>query len=238
VTRHRVGLHATLDEVDAEIDVATHLDGAAQGDRAITLAEVQGAVRQLATLDVDRQEDTAPRVRYLMSWLPPFSRGGAVRAASWAARSNSSPSSVPRIALCELSGSASLEHIQHLGTARANTRASSSQCAGDQCADCGAGLAAAHRRHTEPVIQSLRTLSRSSTDNSGRIAFAVSQVNSVRRSSMNTGNSVRYHQCSAELGSAGRGVPMPETATIRRRGHAPGASPGHAAPDQPGSTGR
>ncbi len=42
-----------------------------------------------------------------MSWLPPFSRGGAVRAASCAARSNASPSSVPRSARCGSGGSAS-----------------------------------------------------------------------------------------------------------------------------------
>src|ERR1700741_3972761 len=34
-----------------------------------------------------------------MSWFPPFSRGGAVRAASLATRSNSAPLSDPRMAL-------------------------------------------------------------------------------------------------------------------------------------------
>ncbi len=42
-----------------------------------------------------------------MSWLPPFSRGGAVRAASLATRSNSAPVSVPRMAASGSGGSAS-----------------------------------------------------------------------------------------------------------------------------------
>ncbi len=42
-----------------------------------------------------------------MSWLPPFSRGGAVRAASAAARSKSAPVSEPRIAESGFGGSAS-----------------------------------------------------------------------------------------------------------------------------------
>jgi len=42
-----------------------------------------------------------------MSWLPPFSRGGAVRAASPATRSNSAPVSEPRIAESASGASAS-----------------------------------------------------------------------------------------------------------------------------------
>ena len=42
-----------------------------------------------------------------MSWLPPFSLGGAVRAASAATRSNSAPVSEPRIAESGSGGSAS-----------------------------------------------------------------------------------------------------------------------------------
>ena len=42
-----------------------------------------------------------------MSWLPPFSRGGAVRAASPATRSNSSPVRLPRIAESGSGGRAS-----------------------------------------------------------------------------------------------------------------------------------
>ena len=42
-----------------------------------------------------------------MSWLPPFSRGGAVRAASRDTRSKSSPVRLPRIAESGSGGSAS-----------------------------------------------------------------------------------------------------------------------------------
>ncbi|SKS77123.1 Uncharacterised protein [Mycobacteroides abscessus subsp. abscessus] len=42
-----------------------------------------------------------------MSWLPPFSRGGAVRAASAAARSKESPLSAPSTASLGSGGSAS-----------------------------------------------------------------------------------------------------------------------------------
>src|SRR5919107_1935075 len=48
-----------------------------------------------------------PLVRFLMSWLPPFSRGGAVRAASAATRSKSAPLRLPRIAESGSGGRAS-----------------------------------------------------------------------------------------------------------------------------------
>src|SRR5215218_2132582 len=40
-------LHAALDQVDAEVDEAAHLDGAAEGDLPVALAEVQVAAGQL-----------------------------------------------------------------------------------------------------------------------------------------------------------------------------------------------
>ncbi len=41
-----------------------------------------------------------------MSWFPPFSRGGAVRAASCAARSNSAPDNEPNTAFSAVGGNA------------------------------------------------------------------------------------------------------------------------------------
>ena len=53
---HAVLLAAVLDDIDADVNPAGHLDGAAEGDFSIALGEVQVAHRQPAALDVDREE--------------------------------------------------------------------------------------------------------------------------------------------------------------------------------------
>ena len=59
VRRDAVLLHAALDEVDAEVDVPAHLDGAAEGDLAVTLGEVQVAAGELGARNVHGIEDAA-----------------------------------------------------------------------------------------------------------------------------------------------------------------------------------
>jgi hypothetical protein len=46
-------LHAALDEVHAGVDEPAHLDGAAEGDLAVALTEVQVAAGQRGAGDVD-----------------------------------------------------------------------------------------------------------------------------------------------------------------------------------------
>ena len=57
VRAHAVGGHPALDEVDVQVDVAAHLDGAAEGDLPVALAEVQVAARQLRAWHVHRVVD-------------------------------------------------------------------------------------------------------------------------------------------------------------------------------------
>src|SRR3712207_4498433 len=54
-----VGLHAALDEVDVEVDEAAHLDGAAEVDLAVPLAEVQVPTGEQGAIDVHRVEHPA-----------------------------------------------------------------------------------------------------------------------------------------------------------------------------------
>src|SRR5450830_2107737 len=56
VLDHVLG-HAALDQLDLHVYPASHFDGAAKGDFAVTLAEVQVAHRQPGAVDVDREED-------------------------------------------------------------------------------------------------------------------------------------------------------------------------------------
>ena len=49
--------HAILDDLDLEMQPAGHLDGAAEGDLAVALAEVQVAHRETAALHIDREVD-------------------------------------------------------------------------------------------------------------------------------------------------------------------------------------
>src|SRR5918994_919322 len=60
VAGHSVLLHAALYELHPEFDEARHLDGAAEGDLAIPLREVQVAHRELRPLDVHREVDAGP----------------------------------------------------------------------------------------------------------------------------------------------------------------------------------
>jgi len=43
---HAVRFHTAFDQVDVKVDEAAHLDGAAKGDLAVALAEVQIATRE------------------------------------------------------------------------------------------------------------------------------------------------------------------------------------------------
>ena len=95
VGRDAVLLHAVLDELDPEVDVPAHLDRTAERNLAIALAEVQIAAGQLRLWHVHRVEHPRPRVKFLMSWLPPFSRAGTVLAPSCAMRFATSPLALP-----------------------------------------------------------------------------------------------------------------------------------------------
>src|SRR5215211_3732947 len=53
-------LHAALDQVDAEVDEAAHLDGAAEGDLPVALAEVEVAAGQLGPGHVHREKHPRP----------------------------------------------------------------------------------------------------------------------------------------------------------------------------------
>src|SRR5690606_18455771 len=61
----RVLLHAALDQVDVEVDEAAHLDGAAEVDLAVALAEVQVATGEQGVLHVHRVEDAAAAAEVL-----------------------------------------------------------------------------------------------------------------------------------------------------------------------------
>ena len=54
---HGVLLHAALDDVHPQVEVAGHLDRAAEGDLAVALREVDVAHRQAAAVDVDGEVD-------------------------------------------------------------------------------------------------------------------------------------------------------------------------------------
>src|ERR671917_2869219 len=56
-TIHGVLLHAALDQLDAEVYVAGHLDGPAEGNLAVPLREVQVPQRELRPIDVHREVD-------------------------------------------------------------------------------------------------------------------------------------------------------------------------------------
>jgi hypothetical protein len=49
--------HATLDEIDLQVQRARHLDGAAERNFTVALAEVQVAHREAAALHIDREID-------------------------------------------------------------------------------------------------------------------------------------------------------------------------------------
>ena len=55
-----VGVHAALDQVDVQVDEPAHLDGAAEGDLAVALREVQVAHREVRPVDEDRIEHPGP----------------------------------------------------------------------------------------------------------------------------------------------------------------------------------
>src|SRR5829696_7567254 len=55
-----VPLHAALDQLDAEVYVAGHLDGPAEGDLTVPLREVQVPHRELGAVDVHREVDARP----------------------------------------------------------------------------------------------------------------------------------------------------------------------------------
>src|SRR5215203_1586223 len=57
---HGVLLHAALDQLDTEVYVSGHLDGAAEGDLAVPLREVQVPHRELGAVDVHREVDARP----------------------------------------------------------------------------------------------------------------------------------------------------------------------------------
>ena len=56
-SRHAVGVHAALDQVDVQVDEPAHLDRAAEGDLPVALAEVQVAHGQVRPVDEDGVED-------------------------------------------------------------------------------------------------------------------------------------------------------------------------------------
>src|ERR1700728_1417865 len=52
-----VFVHAAFNEVDLQVDPSSHLDGATEGDLAVTLAEVKVAHRQAGALYINRKKD-------------------------------------------------------------------------------------------------------------------------------------------------------------------------------------
>lgn len=54
---HAVFRHAVLDDVDLDVDPSCHLDGSAEGDFAVTLAEMDIAHRETAALHIDGEID-------------------------------------------------------------------------------------------------------------------------------------------------------------------------------------
>ena len=103
-----VGLHAALDQVDVQVHESAHLDGAAERDLAVTLGEVQVTHREASHRRRRPDRSTlVPLVKFLMSWLPPFSRGGCGAGGLGGDPVNSAPERLPRMAESGSGGSAS-----------------------------------------------------------------------------------------------------------------------------------